>query len=56
MSTHALTVVCPNCNAQAGKACTMPTDNGRRFIRSLHWARIDASNEQARTETLAVAV
>lgn len=32
-------VVCPNCNAQIGKACTRPTDTGRMPVAWFHLSR-----------------
>lgn len=32
-------VVCPNCNAQPGKACTQPDDDGRHAVNWFHLAR-----------------
>lgn len=32
-------VVCPNCNAQPGKACTQPTNTARSRVNWYHLAR-----------------
>lgn len=35
-------IACANCNAPAGKACTQPTDTGRRPVTWVHTTRLDA--------------
>ena len=39
---QAQTMWCDNCNAQPGKPCTQPADNGRKPVAWVHLARTAA--------------
>lgn len=43
-----LGVQCPNCQAPATHRCTVPTDTGRKSVRWVHSARVDAAVKQMR--------
>ena len=45
-----LLIQCPNCAAPVGRRCTIPTDDGRKSVRWVHMARMDAANEQLLNE------
>ena len=34
---------CPNCNAAPGEPCTTPSDNGRKPVTYVHFAREEAA-------------
>lgn len=41
----ALDVACPNCQVQAGYACTVPTDTSRKPVAWFHLTRLNAWEE-----------